>query len=212
MRTKLEQKIFPLFQSMDSVDWENRETYGAFVAQTYYYVCHSTRLLAAAASRIPISEEKSYQRFVKHIAEENHHERLALNDVKALGYSISDFAELPATKSFYQSQYFYVDRVSPWALLGYILPLEVLASKKGETAYKTATSTHGKNTASFLKVHAAEDIAHVEQAFQLIESLPEAQLSAVYSSLETSCFLYGTILQTLPYSFVKKEKDHKNVA
>ena len=34
---------------MDSADWSDPDIYGNWLAQTYYYVCHSTRLLAAAS-------------------------------------------------------------------------------------------------------------------------------------------------------------------
>ena len=40
----------------DRFPWEERAAYADWLAQTYYYVRHTTRLIASAAARFPIDE------------------------------------------------------------------------------------------------------------------------------------------------------------
>jgi uncharacterized ferritin-like protein (DUF455 family) len=175
--------------------WQDKTVYGAFLAQTNYYVSHSTRLLALAASRFRFTEEQLHRRFIKHATEEMSHETLALRDLKHLGFALKQFPEFPATRAFYQTQYYMIEHVSPWSFLGYILMLEGLAITKGPWLFNEITQYHGEKAGSFVKVHAAEDIGHVADAEKAMAALPEAERPLVIEQIANSCFHYCTMLQ-----------------
>ena len=179
------------------VDWENRTVYADFLAQTYHYVRHSTRLLALASSRFEFSENAAHYRFLKHVSEEESHEKLALKDLQALGRNLGDFREAVSTRAFYQTQYYSIEHLSPWSLLGYILALECSAASAGPAMFARVTAAHGKNCGLFLRVHAGEDVEHVKQAFKLLENLDARVINLVESSAELSCTLYANLLRDL---------------
>src|SRR5215813_8139137 len=102
MFRELQVHLSELSRVIQNVPWHIKAVYGAFLAQTYYYVNHSTRLLALAASRFKSSEEPIHRRFIKHATEEMSHEILALRDLKHLGLSLDNYHEFPSTRAFYQ--------------------------------------------------------------------------------------------------------------
>lgn len=188
--------------------WEETNCYATYLSQSYYFVCHSIPLLCSSAARFPESELASRNRFIKHMSEEHNHQLLALRDLKALGHDISDYSELPATKMLYESMYYKVEHQSPYALLGYILLLEIAASEIGPKIVSILKEYYPENSLSFLKVHAEEDEDHVEKAFKLIDSLPNEIQSLVIDCFEQSAVAYSHLLQTIKTNFmqVKKQK------
>lgn len=196
---------------METVNWAEPKIYAAYLAQLYYYVLHSTRLLALGASRMPFEDEAAHQRFLQHVGEENNHEKLALRDCKAMGYGVLDFPELPATRAFYQTQYYLIEHVSPWAFMGYVLALEMMAQERANWLHEQVTKFHGPGRSTFLTVHGEEDEDHVEKAIQLLESRSEKDQKVIQESFETSIFLYATIFQNLETA-ASLCKQHKNQA
>ena len=174
--------------------WQNREAYAHYLAQTYYYVSHSTRLLAAAASRFSAQDEALHRRYLEHTTEEKSHHLLALHDLKALGGTTVEFPELAITSAFYESQYYKVDRQDPTALLGYILALEGYAVSQGTRVYKIVSEKFGKPASTFIKVHSEDDPDHLDKAFASLTSLRTEQLEHVTKNLKQSCYLLGGIL------------------
>jgi len=175
--------------------WQDKAVYGAFLAQTNYYVSHSTRLLALAASRFKMSEDPLHRRFIKHATEEMNHEVLALRDLKSLGLSLKQYPEFPSTRAFYQTQYYMIEHVSPWCFWGYILMLEGLALTKGPWLFNELKQHHGEKAASFVRVHATEDVAHMAAAEKAIQSLPDQERPLVIEQIANSCFYYRAMLQ-----------------
>jgi thiaminase len=183
-----------LDNAVRATPWRDRAVYGAFLAQTNYYVSHSTRLLALAASRFTHSEEPLHRRFIKHATEEMSHETLALRDLKRLGLSLEHYPEFPSTRAFYQTQYYMIEHVSPWCFWGYILMLEGLALTKGPWLFNELSQHHGEHAATFVKVHAAEDVAHMAEAEKALRSLPDRERPLVVEQIANSCFHYCAIL------------------
>ena len=181
---------------LTSFPWEDKHAYAAWCAQTYYYVCHSTRLLALSAAHIPLAQDELYNRYLKHIQEETAHEKLALSDLKKLGFKLEDFPALSVTSSFYQTQYYYIEHVNPFSLLGYILILEGLSAAYGKHCYDRAREAHGSDKVNFWRVHAEEDPEHVDKALNCLKNLDEAALNAIAQNLKDSCSRYGTLLDT----------------
>lgn len=176
---------------------QNKLHYGNWLAQTYYFVCHSTRLLAAAASRFGTERNDLHLRFLEHTREERGHENLALNDLSQLGLSIEQFPELPATQAFYQTQYYWIEHISPVSFFGYILCLEAFSIGGGNAIYEGACQAFGEKAAVFLKVHVKEDVDHVEKAFQQLEQFAPAERQAIIGNLKLSCDLYAKIYEAI---------------
>jgi hypothetical protein len=177
--------------------WENRRAYADFLAQTYYYVCHTTRLLALCASRIGIDREKLHHRFLKHAAEERSHHLLAERDIQALGLSLAAFPERSLTAALYEAQYFRVEHGWPTTIFGYILALEGLSVVHGPHVYKAVNQHYGDAAASFVKLHSLEDPDHLESAFAMIAAMDGDELSRIKANFCFTRDLYRTLLHEI---------------
>lgn len=198
LQRTLNQSVGLLQNSYESMPWENIEFYANYLAQTFYYVRHSTRLLALSASRLNYEKEQNFHlRFLKHLGEEANHERLAINDLKALGYSPQDYPELNSTRFFYECQYYKIEHTDPLALMGYILYLEVLAQNIAPLLAKKLTAIYGKKAVTFLMVHGEEDPHHVEEAQKLLLSLGPPTVDLITLNLEQSSMAFDLIMREI---------------
>jgi hydroxymethylpyrimidine pyrophosphatase-like HAD family hydrolase len=171
--------------------------YANWLAQTYYYVAHSTSLLGYS---LPHLNKMNFKRhFEKHLGEEAQHDLLVLKDLERLGFTLQDFPEQSLTQAFYQSQYYRIAFEGGSSLLGYILFLEAMTSDWGKLAYDQIKKTH-KNSALFLKVHAEEDPDHVEKAIQAIMELPHDDQGKVISNMYYSYEIYSKLIQSISSS------------
>jgi thiaminase len=168
--------------------------YAAWMSQTFYYVRHSTRLLALAGSHMDFSQDKIRRRFFQHISEESGHEQLAERDVKLVGHDTAAFAELPETQNLYQVQYFWIQHIHPLSLLGYIFALESIAVEFGPMLYDKAAKAHGEKACAFLKLHSSEDPDHLEKAKQQYESLSDELKEMVIENMHQSFANYQALL------------------
>jgi len=180
--------------------WADRIAYADWLAQTYYYVHHSTRLLAAAAARFPTDNrgDALHHRFGAHMREEQKHERLCVHDLRVLGSSVAEFPERHATRMFYEPQYFKIEHRDPTALLGYILVLEVLgAAGDGRALMATLAEAHGDNSLSFVKLHCEEDPDHIEKGFAVIEECTPAQIELISENAWQTAYGYAAMLREI---------------
>jgi hypothetical protein len=202
----LKKQIAKLEKQMFDCNWENPEVYANFLAQTYYYVCHSTRLLGLCTSFFQVDRDQLHRRFSGHMGEEKSHERLALHDLKELGFTLKDTPELSQTRAFYESQYYKIERQDATALFGYILLLEALSVKVGPPIYERVCIAHGKKTASFLRVHVEEDPDHVEKALEQIHTLPPAQLEFIRINMIQTAEIYGNLISAMAHGLSHRNK------
>lgn len=193
----IKNRLLKLSRGIEAVDWSDKRKYANYLAQSYYYVRHSTRILALAASRFSLEESAAHQRFLHHVAEENHHEKLLLNDLKNLNFKIEDFPEQSPIRAFYQIQFYCIEHISPIAVMGFILALEGLAVQKGGWLYDKISTHHGEKTGAFLRVHTKEDVHHFQEALNLILNRPSKELEAIDLAMETSCYLFERMLLEL---------------
>jgi hypothetical protein len=196
MKTLLQDCVGEMSRALTRFPWEQQRAYADWLAQTYYYVCHSTRLLAAAAARFPFDERGNalHQRFGAHMGEEKKHELLALHDIKALGQSLESFPERPSTRMFYEPQYYKIEHQGPLALFGYILPLEAIGPTEGRHIVERTTGAHGPKCASFVRVHADEDVDHLEKALAIVSSLDGNDRRRVEENLHQTTYAYVVML------------------
>jgi thiaminase len=199
MKTILDECMAQLNRSLEEFPWQLQPAYGDWLAQTYYYVSHSTRLLAAAAGRFPCDERGNafHHRFAAHISEEKKHELLALHDLKVLGLGIRDFPERHTTRMFYEPQYFKIEHRDPLALFGYILPLEAIAATSGKLISDAVTTAFGAKCDAFLRVHGEDDVEHLEKALRILTTVPENERVLIAQNLEQSTFAYCRMLEEI---------------
>lgn len=194
----LETSIAKSMASYESMPWDNKVFYANYMAQTFYYVRHSTRILALSAGRLDYEHQQQiHLRFLKHLGEEANHEKLALNDLKFLGYKIDDFSELNSTRFFYEPQYYKIEHQHPMALMGYILFLEVLAFNVCPPLSRKLHDLYGKKSATFLFVHGEEDPHHVSEAKKLLESLDPVALKFITENLIQSSYAFDMMMKEI---------------
>jgi len=189
-------------KTFEKTNWEQKEIYSNWLAQSYYYVCHSTRLLAATASRFGVDRDQYHTQLTQHIHEERFHERIAIADLKKLGKTVSEYPELTSTKSLYRSAYYLVERVHPVCFYGYVFYLELLPQLGGKNVIEIAQRCFGNNTTKFIEVHVNEDPKHVETYFDLLETMPNEEkklvLEGFFSTHDNYQIMMKEILQPKP--------------
>lgn len=194
MKTQYEKQLKETTDLVNSLPWENEEFYKDFLAQTYHFVCHSTRLLARSISHFGVDRDDLYQRFVSHLKEENYHEKLALKDLEFLGEDISKYPECSFTKSFWQAQFYLIDQSRGTSLLGYILYLEAIAVHSFNGIYKSLSENYSAKACRFVKVHVEEDPEHLEHAIDMIEGLNEREQEEIWKNFYQSAEIYHSML------------------
>jgi hypothetical protein len=190
LRQEFDEVMDELCVEVKEFPWEKKVAYAAWCAQTYYYVCHSTRLLALAGARCDLDKNPYHRRFLDHLNEEKGHEKLCLTDLKNLGFGIDQLAEFPETTLFYQNQYYTIDYKGSLAFFGWILMLEGAAVHASAGPRERITRAHGESASKFLQIHSAEDVEHLQKAFESIEALPPTELQQIGKNLRQSATLY----------------------
>jgi hypothetical protein len=199
MRSLLNECVADLTREIDRFPWTERAAYADWLAQTFYYVRHSTRLLAAAAARFAFDERANalHHRFARHMGEEKKHELLALHDIKQLGASIGSLPERHSTRLFYEPQYYKLEHQAPIVLLGYILPLEAIAAAQGQHIIEQVVPAFGDTSVSFLRVHAEEDTDHLDKALRAVHGIPDDQRLLIEENMRQSTYAYGFMLRDI---------------
>lgn len=174
--------------------WEYQPAYAAWCGQFYFFVCHATRLLAASAARLGVDRDELHVRFLDHMQEEKHHEKLFEMDLKAMNYSIEGLKEWTITSQLYQSQYYLVEHESPMALLGNIFYLEGMSIYSGPEILTRTLAAHGSKACSFMRVHVSEDCDHVAKATNALAKLNPADLAAVRKSHAQTTYIFEQLM------------------
>lgn len=203
-------------KTIEKMDVANPKVYGNFLAQTYYYVSHSTRMLAFGAGLMKRTEENHFRRFIKHISEESSHEVLAERDLQDLGMNPSDFYHLPETRALWEPQYYKMLHEGPLSLMGYIIALEYFSCTHLPAVYKRIQEVHGSKAGRFIKLHAEEDPDHILKAIELTSQLsPElqetilvniVQTAKTYSLMVETCIDSATIDASRPFMEFKQRE------
>lgn len=197
LRVKFDKIQYHLSRMSEVFPWENKEAYASWLAQSFEYARFSTRILALTAGHFPLDKTSHSTRFIQHAAEEKGHEKMLINDAKALGLDIEKIPVLPEAEAFHKSLYFWIYQGRPSVILGWVLCLEGFAVKCAAKMYERSERAHGKKAATFLRVHAAEDADHVQKAFATIRELSAADISEVSHGLELYAKLYENIYASI---------------
>lgn len=187
-----------LEKAAKNLDWKSKELYASWLANSYHYALNSTRLLALASGTMPLHLTKLANRFVQHAAEEKGHEKLLENDIKNLGFNMSDLSVSDEMKVYYRSLYYWMTPAGQAVgLIGWILSLEGLAANIGPWLYNQAIKHHGEKAASFLKVHSDADPEHLDKAFEITKALNEDEIKIVTEAVEMYSHQYIGILNAI---------------
>lgn len=181
--------VAPIVSSINMKNWEDPNFYKEYLAQTFHYVSHSTRLLALAAAYSTEAQSGYYRRSLQHIREEAGHEKLALADLQELGGRIEDHPELGMTRALWEPQY-YKTQGQATALLGYILGLEQLAISVLPELHLRLQKKYKDQSLNFIRVHAEEDPDHVEKCLEQIEALAANERVVVWKNVEQTLSVY----------------------
>lgn len=192
-----EDNLAPLIQELKNFPWDDPRCYANWLAQSYYLVLHTTTFLSLVAAKFGADNLERHRDVLKHLREEFGHEDLALRDLKALGFGITDFPELMETSLLYQSQYYWLERKGPVAHVGYSLMLEGLAVREGKQLLANIDRLHGKDTSSFIRVHAMDDVGHFAEGMRRLNSASPDGIAQALRNLEQSRHLYASILQAI---------------
>ncbi len=167
--------------------WEDLDAYCAWLAQQYFLVRHSSRLLALAISKI--EDGRIRNEYIQHLHGEHDHDVLLLNDLKSLGRSIGEFRELPSTRLLVHNQYYWLNHGTHDTLLGYAQYLEgvsiFIVPKVVERLEKA-----GVSALSFLKAHSESDELHYPEGFARMRRNGVDTENVVVPNLEESHLMY----------------------
>lgn len=192
---QFERNIGPLEKAFTEFPWESKQAYAAYLANTYRYISHSTKLLAFAAEHAKSAELKNC--LLHHVSEEQGHENWALTDLKRLGYDISQFPELPQAKALYDTIYEGIKRHGPAAIIGYAIALEGLSARKcGEIASRLI-KTYGPKCSTLIKNHGDVDPGHFGESREILKFFDDREKAVIVRFMKDSIDRYQAFLNAL---------------
>jgi len=197
-----EKHVARLDKAFMRYDWQSKEAYALYLAQTYRYICHSTKLLAYAAEVANSDELKSC--LEHHVSEEKGHEHWVSGDLKRLGFDLKDFPENPETKVLYDQIYEGIKREGPAAIVGYALALEGMSARVCPKLAPELTKMYGSKCSTFIKNHAEIDPGHAAESFEILKYFSDLEKRSIAKYIELSADAYLKFLDVI--SVYKQQK------
>lgn len=191
--------------------WDDKEFYSDFLAQLYFYVQHTTRLIAFRAARTSVNHRESHYEILQHLKEEFHHDKLLVNDLRALNKKISDFTEYPETSLIYQSQYYFIQNFPESSHLGFSLLIEGFAATAGPKIVKILRQYYPSKACTFLHTHATVDQDHYHVGIEAMAKVPKEELVYINKNILQSFFLYSSMIKKI-LAESKKNHSHRSAA
>ncbi len=194
-RRSLECHTDHLAQELLSIDWNQKAAYAAWLSQTFHFVAHTSRLICRAASQFEQKDNRFHKMMTDHLKEEDGHDTIASDDLRAMGYSLNDWPEWSITRVFHEHLKYQIDQVSPFCIFGRIYLLEGMASEFGPKLLEKVEKSFGTDCTRFLKLHTIEDLGHHEQSIQLLNLMTPDQIQFVHQGLESSVAIYSHLVK-----------------
>lgn len=193
----IDKDIQGIIKSIGRYPWENPRAYAHWLAQTYFYTQHASRVSAHATVRTPIARTELHDHLVRTINEEKDHPPMVLDDLRDLGFSIEEFREHPLTSAFYQTLHYQIDTVGPFALIGYFFVIEGAAAQTGKEMLKKVRESHGGKGLSFLEEHVIADAVHYPAAQDFVKALSDDELLIVTQCGTLAASLYRYMVRAI---------------
>ncbi len=192
--------------------WENQEAYVSWMAQTYEYATATTRILALTGAHFPMHQTSLATRFIQHATEERGHDKLLVNDAKALGVDLHTLRLLPEAEAFHKSVYYWIYQGQTPVIMGWVLLLEGFAVRNGPGLHERTEKRFGKKATSFMRVHTQEDPDHVDKAFEALNGFSAAELERVAHGLEVYAKLYANVYTSITAAVACGETKRTKIA
>jgi hypothetical protein len=181
-------------EQFSAYPWEDQNAYAHWLAQTYFYVRHTTTMICMVAADYGAKNPSGFDMALHHLKEERGHDLMLIKDLEHLERNIEEFKEEPETQLFYQNQYYMIQNRGPESHLGYALLLEGMCSKFGPDVLRRVQKAHGREAAVFLEVHVVADQDHAAEGFEQLAALGPEVAKGVLRNVEQSAFLYERVL------------------
>jgi pyrroloquinoline quinone (PQQ) biosynthesis protein C len=174
--------------------------YQSILREIYHYAKEDPQIQALAAVHFRGKDRQFVKMFFKHATMEIGHDRMALDDLAALGVDVSSIPAsnpLPATVALISFPFYQISYLNPVGYLGYLYFLEFMPTQEGQT-YGAALARLGvpEKAMSFLKEHVSVDVGHNKLMEQYLRGLvhDEADLEAVVYAMKVTAQLYSEML------------------
>lgn len=210
LQFEINQELSKIKAEIIDLPWTNKQFYLNWLCQSYYYVSHSSQLLALCAAYAKDLNQHKF--FLKHTNEEKGHEVLASNDLKKLGYNELPYKENIYTQAFWQTQFYQIQHLRPTAFYGYAMFLEALVIDVGPQILNTLEKHFPQGSYSFLKVHCHEDLGHVDENYKILNSLSELEKNEILNNFKMSKEIYMSMLRSISNRNQIKQTDFSNAA
>jgi len=181
-----------------------KETYLCFLNQAYHHVRHTTPLLMAAGGRLGLHQEWARKTISNYIVEEIGHEQWILDDIEALGYARSVFAdgEPPITSEVMVAYlYDYIQRMNPMGIFGMVLVLEGTSSGLAPTVAMLVQAKLALPNAAmtYLTTHGELDQEHMQFYEATMNKVTDpADQAAIIHVANMTYQLYGDVYRAIP--------------
>jgi len=181
----------------------SRDEYEEFLHDLYHIVWHFCPAMAAAASLMDESLLGVRDHLFWSIEDENGHHRLVLDDVAAIGGSVTrakNSSPHPAVRGMIAYNYDTPARSHPAAILGMLYTLEVVSSVYGGRVAVSIARQLGMDADgpgfTFLSSHATMDQDHMARLNTTLKAVtePKAQ-SAIVESANTNWWFLREMMQ-----------------
>ncbi|HUP97304.1 MAG TPA: iron-containing redox enzyme family protein [Usitatibacter sp.] len=174
--------------------------YKSILREIFHYSREDPQIQALAAVRFRGTDREFVKMFFKHATMEIGHDRMALDDLRALGEDVSSIPAsrpLPSTMALISFPFFQIEHREPVGYLGYLYFLEFMPTHHG-AAYGAALGSLGvpESAMTFLAEHMAVDVGHNKLMEQYLRGLvhDERDLEAVVYALRVTGELYAGML------------------
>lgn len=175
--------------------------YKAILREVFHYSREDPQIQALAAVRFRGPDRDFVKMFFKHATMEIGHDRMALDDLAALGEDVGAVPAsrpLPSTMALIAFPFYQIEHLDPVGYLGYLYFLEFMPTRQG-ASYATALGRAGipPVAMTFLAEHMTVDVGHNKLMEQYLAGLvhDEAGLQSVVYALRTTAYLYAQMLR-----------------
>ena len=175
--------------------------YAAYLRETYFYTRENPQIQAIATAWFRGRDREMVKPFLRHALSEVGHDRMALDDMEAIGWDVSYIPgerPLPSTAALISFPYYAIQYRSPISYLGYLFFLEFLpTSRGGDLAAALAAVGVPPSAMSFLAEHRSIDVHHnllmQQYADTMLRTTPD--IDEVVYSMEVTGELYAHMVE-----------------
>ncbi|HZZ91257.1 MAG TPA: iron-containing redox enzyme family protein [Usitatibacter sp.] len=178
----------------------NLAHYKSILREIFHYSREDPQIQALAAVRFRGADREFVKMFLKHATMEIGHDRMALDDLAALGEDVSAIPSgnpLPSTMALIAFPFYQIEHRDAVGYLGYLYFLEFMPTAHG-SRYGEALARLGvpAKAMTFLAEHVAVDVAHNKMMEHYLAHLvhDEEGLESVLYALEVTAQLYAQML------------------